>query len=131
MTWTNVEGYVHNLTCDTIGSTVFQCPSLSEDECASAIFGELFIGANFTAIALALKNNRRPETYITRPVEFVMIQLGFGADLTPGYAFPLFPNVHLRATLAVTMRQTLMNTNIAAFGFQQVGCNAQMIFQCC
>ena len=83
--------------------------------------GELFIGANLTAIAL--KNDRH-----LGKDPLVWIQLGYGDDLPRENGFPLFPNVQLRATLAVTCRQTLTNTNLAALGFKKVGCDIQKIF---
>jgi len=100
------------------------------------LFGELFIGANFTAIALALKN----DTFLgdqTRHPEILQIQLGMNDyfpggfhDNVPVNTFPLYRNVQLRATLAVTHRQTLKNKNMAALGLQKVGCETQKIFQC-
>jgi len=129
MTWTNSEGHVHNLTCPVTASTSFQCPSISKNEWSSVISGELFIGANFTAIVLALKDNGQSEKDLSRHAQFVLIQLGYGIIDTLGNAFPLLPDVHLRATLAVTHRQALANTGITALGFQKVGCDAQMIFK--
>jgi len=120
MTWTSFEGNVHNLTC--LGNNLsFHCPLISKNEQVDVFSGELFIGANLTAIAL--KNDRH-----LGKDPLVWIQLGYGDDLPRENGFPLFPNVQLRATLAVTCRQTLTNTNLAALGFKKVGCDIQKIF---
>ena len=47
------------------------------------------------------------------------------ANPWPGNAFLLFPNVHLRATLSITARQTMANGYFAAFGRQKPRCDAQ------
>jgi len=78
--------------------------------------GELFIGVNFTAIAL---ENNRP--FGKDP--FVLIQLRYGIINQFGSAFSLFSNVHLWATLTVIHRQTLANTNTVALRFQKVDCD--------
>ena len=129
ITWIDYEGHVYNYPCP-FADDGFRCP-LFPESWGDASFGELVIGANFTAIALALQNDRRPKKNIIRDQEqeFLWIQLGHGSDNTPGNAFPLFPNVHLRATLAVTYRKTLKTNKMAALGFQKVSCDAQKIFQ--
>jgi len=99
---------------------------LPENDQDSVLFGELFIGANFTAITLALQNNTSLEDGVQHP-EFLLISLRVYDDILP-IAFPLHRNVQLRATLAMTHRQTLKNNKIAALGFQKVGCDAQKIF---
>ena len=151
-----MEGHVHNLTCPSDGRR-FRCPSLPENDQDSVLFGELFVGANLTAIALALQNDTTLEDGVQHP-EFLLISLGVYDDILPNIvplpnalplpnafpllnafplpsafpllnAFPLHRNVQLRATLAMTHRQTLKNNGIAALGFQKVGCDAQKIFQ--
>jgi len=84
--------------------------------------GELFIGVNFTAIAL--ENDR---SFGKDP--FVSIQLGYGIINQLESAFPLFSNVQLRATLVVIRRETLTNTKLAALEFQKAGRGAQKIYQ--
>jgi len=133
MTWTNIEGHVYNSTCP-FDDWRFRCHSLPENDQDSVLFGELFIGANFTAIALTLQNDTSLEDGFQHP-EFLLISLKVYDDILSN-AFPLhqnaFPphrNVQLRATLAMTHRQTLKNNKIAALGFQKVGCDAQKIFQ--
>jgi len=91
----------------------------------SVLFGELFVGANFTAIALAFPNNTL--SGVQYP-EFLLISLRLYDDIFEN-TFPLHRNVQLWATLAMTHRQTLKNNKIAALGFQKVGCDAQKIFQ--
>ena len=56
MAWTNSNRQVYNLTCP--GSVVYQCPTTLG---ALMVSGELFIGINFTAIALAFKNSTERE----------------------------------------------------------------------
>ena len=134
MAWTNMEGHVHNLTCPNNGLSS-RCPPFSEIEQGFAFFGELFIGANFTAIALALKKDTSLGDQFIHP-EFLLVRLGID-DYTPSginidlpaNAFPLYRNVQLRATLAMTHRQTSKNKNIAALGLQKVGCDVQKIIQ--
>jgi len=126
MTWTSIKGHVHNLTCP-INDWRFRCPLLPENEQDSVFFGELFIGTNFTAIALALQNNTSLEAGVQHP-EFLLILLGVNDDLLAN-AFPLYRNVQLRATLAMTRRQALKNKKIAALGLQKVGCDVQKIIQ--
>jgi len=121
-----MEGHVHNSTCP-INDWRFRCPPLSANEQGSVLFGELFIGANFTAIALALQNTTSlgdGAPYL----EFLVISLGTNDDMQEN-AFPLYRNVQLRATLAMTHRQTLKNKKMAALGLQKVGCDAQKIVQ--
>ena len=125
MTWTNTEGHVYNLTCPIDGWR-FRCPSLPKNDQDSVLFGELFIGANFTTIALALQNNTSLKDGVQHP-EFLLISLKVYGHILEN-AFPLNRNVQLRATLAMTHRQTLKNNGIAALGFQKVGCDAQKIF---
>ena len=134
MTWTSYKGRVYNLTCSVI-DLGFRCPSSLENELIFVSFGELFIGANFTAIALTVKNDASVLDQ-TRHPELVDIQLGMNdyfpdgfRDNTPAISFPLYPNVQLRATLAMTHRQTLKNKKMAALGLQKVGCDVQKIFQ--
>ena len=134
MTWTSYKGRVYNLTCSVI-DLGFRCPSSLENELTFVSFGELFIGANFTSIALALKNDTSLGDQIRHP-EFLLIQLGMNDyipdgfhDDTPAITFPVYPNVQLRATLAMTHRQTLKNKKMAALGLQKVGCDVQKIFQ--
>ena len=126
ITWINLEGHVHNYTCPVVDSS-FQCPPTLDIEPIDVFSGGLFIGTNFTATALALQNDGHLEKRLTRHLEFLLMQLGYGRDI--GNIFPLFPNGHLFATLAVTHRQTLKNTDAAALGFRKVGCGAQKIFQ--
>ena len=116
---------MHNYTCPVVDSS-FECPPTLDIEPIGGFSGELFIVTTFTAIALALQNDGHLEKCLTRHLEFLLIQLGYGRDI--GNIFPLFPNVHLCATLAVTHRQTLKNTDTTALG---VGCDAQKIFQHC
>ena len=127
MTWTNVEGHVVNLTCPAM-DLLFQCPSISEDYSRSVISGELFIGTNFTEIALDLKNGADWAKDLHGNANPLMIALGYGTDRKSGNFFWLFPNVHIRATLAVVYRQLMTNTNKAAFGLQKVGGDAQNNF---
>ena len=114
------------MTCPAVESYFFQCPSISKRPLSllsrELFSGELFIGVNFTAIAL---ENDRP--FGKDP--FVSIQLGYGIINQLESAFPLFSNVQLQATLAVIRRETLTNTKLAALGFQKVGCDAQKIYQ--
>lgn len=72
--------------------------------------GELFIGGNFTAIALVLKKD------LTIHTAFLNMQLQYGiADRSED----LFTNVHIRATLAVTYLQSMTNEYIAGIGLQK------------
>jgi len=124
MTWTNIEGHVHNnLTCP-MDDWHFRCPSLPKNDQGYVLFGELFIGANFAAIA---PQNDIPLNDEIQHPGFLLISLGVYDD-TSANAFPLHRNVQLQATLAMTHRQTLKNNKIAALGFQKVGCDAQKIF---
>ena len=132
MTWTNIKGHVYNLTCP--GHITYICPSISEDVSADA--GELFVVANFTGIALAFKNGSELEKSLHGNTGPLMIRLQYGLDDMLGSSypllsneFPLFPKVHIRATLAVTHIQTITNENAAALGLQEVGRHAQKVFQ--
>jgi len=98
MTWTNLKGHVHNLTC----------PSISED--VSVFVGELFIRASFTGIALAFENGSELEKSLHGNTGLLMIRLQYGLDDMLGSSYPLllnesplFPNTHIRATLAVIL----------------------------
>jgi len=96
----------------------------------------LLVGANFTT-ALALKNVNPIDKAITRHTAYLTVQLQYGiADrlgdpfpLVPN-RFPLFPNVRIRATLAVTHLKYITNENIASLGLQKVGRGTRNIFQC-
>jgi len=121
ISWIDVIGQAHELTCPG-SSGLFQCPLITE-----AIFtvAELFIGASFTAIALALGDVTSLEKDLTA---CLMVQLQYGTadrlgDSFPLYPsqFPLFPNVNIRATLAMTHLQSMTNENIAGLGLKKVG----------
>ena len=62
----------------------------------------------------------------------VQLQYGVADDSFPLYPspFPLFPNVHIRATLAMTHLQSITNENIASLGLQKVGRDTRNISQC-
>jgi len=121
LTWTSFKGHVLDLTCPINGTFVFRCPPILEDDSDPVISGELFVGTNFTATSL--------HGNLTGNVTPVQIQLGYGTNPISGDAFPLFPNVHSRATLAMTYIQSIKNTKSAALGLQKVGHNPSNIFQ--
>ena len=134
MTWTNVIGLVHNLTCPAINSSAYQCPSISDD--VPDFIGELFIGANFTATTLAFENGSEFEKGLHGNMGPLMIWLQYGTADNVGSSYPLlvnnfmlFPNVHIRATLAITHRQIMTNEKTAPLGLQKVGCDVQNILQ--
>ena len=117
ITWTNIKGHVLNLPCPAT-DFIFQCP-LKDDSCP-VTSGELVIGTNFTALALDLKNREDRAKDLDGNANPLMITLGYRGDFGRN-SFSLFPNVHIRATLTMTHVQSIMNPNIAAFGFQKVG----------
>jgi len=89
---------------------------------------------NFAATALALKNITSLEIDLTRHMAYLTVQLQYGvADNSfPLYSspFPLFLNVYIRATLAMTHLQSITNKNIASLRLQKVGRDTQNISQC-
>jgi len=128
MAWTSSNRQVHNLTCP--GSVVYQCPTTSD---ALMVSGELFIGINFTAIALAFKNSTKWEQSLHGNTGPMLIRFQYDT-LESAYSllwneFLLFPNVHIWATLAITHTQTMTNEKKAALGLQKVGRDAQNIFR--
>jgi len=131
MTWTVPNGHAQNLACH--GLYVYQCPSVSDEISPSVGSGELFIGIDFTAINIALKNDTKIEKDLRGDIGPLMIQLQHGTDHTSGdpllwpNSFPLFPDVQIRATLAVTRLQSMTNGKAAALGLQKVGRYAQNI----
>lgn len=95
------------------------------------ISGELFIGINFTAIALAFKDGSITEKGLHGNTGPMIIGLLYhtAKTLESVYLpllneFLLFPNVHIWATLAITHTQTMTNEKRAALGLQKVGRNA-------
>ena len=118
------EGRGVNLIC--LGSISFQCPLVSEHD-PDVTFGELFIGTNFTASVQALTNGTDLKKDLHGNLGPLMIQLRYGTDPF-GDLFPLFPNVHIRATLAVKHMQSVTSEKIAATGLQAVGRDVQNIF---
>jgi len=125
ITWTGSIGQTHELTCPCSDGVSFQCPLITE-----AVFtpAELLIGANFTATTLVLKNVTSLGKDLIGQIG-VQLQYGIADDPFPS-PFPLFPNVHLRATLAMTHLQYIMNENIASLGLQKVGRDTRNISQC-
>jgi len=126
MTWTNLKGHVLNLTCP-ITDHFFRCPSNSEDDSESVLSGELFIGVNFTALALDLENSTASMGYLDINANPLTLTLRYG-PYDSGDSFTLFPNVHLRATLAVVHEQLITNTILTALGFHKVGGDAPNLF---
>jgi len=95
--------------------------------------GELFIGTNFTAVALPPENLKNHTYGNAGPLFIGLIYGTYNLDLSDSIrvfpdSFPLFPNVHIRATLAVIHVQNVMNENIAALGLQEVSRDARNIF---
>ena len=128
ITWTDFIGQTHKSICPSSPEFFFQCPQAAFDA------AELLIGANFTATALALKDVTSLEKDLTRDTAYLTVQLQYGVadDSFPLYPspFPLFPNVHIRATLAMTHLQSIANENIASLGLQKVGRDTRNISQC-
>ena len=127
MIWTTDEGAERGSTCLVSESNSFNCSLLSEDELTylNVISGELFIAVDFTvanpkddtSFQKFLPGSAKPSMIRVWPWFKVWPESDpwFGTDLWletnpwPGNAFPLFPNVHLRATLSITARQTMAN----------------------
>jgi len=139
MTWATQEGDERGSTCLVSKSNDFNCSLVLEDESTyfNLISGELLIAVNFTVANV--KDNTSFQKFLPRSAKPSMIKVWpwlnkrLGADVWfgtniwleatntwSGNAFLLFPNVHLRATLTMTARQTM-----AASGNQKVSCDAQ------
>ena len=125
MTWATQEGAERGSTCLVSGSNNFSCSLILEDQSTyfNLISGELFIAVNFTVANP--KDDTSFQGFLPENARPSMIKVGLDTDPWSGNAFPLFPNVHLRATLAMTIRRTMAKGNLAAFGVQIVSCDAQ------
>jgi len=111
------------------------------------ITAELLVAANFAATALAFKDVTPLEKDLTRHMAYLTVQLQYGMQSQYGVQpqfeiteepfplntspFPLFPNVHIQATLAMKHLRSITNENIASLGLQKVGRDTRNIFQCC
>ena len=146
MTWAIHEGTERSSTCLVSKFNNFNCSLISEDESTyfNLISGELLIAVNFavakriddTSFQKFLPGSAKPSMIRVWPWLNIrhatdawfgtnpwLEEIDFWLWETDPWSrdvFLLFPNVHLRATLTMRVRQTM-----AAFGHQKVSCDAQ------
>ena len=143
MTWATQEGDERGSTCLVSKSNDFNCSWVLENEptYSNLISGESLIVVNFTVTNV--KDDTSSQKFLPRSAKPSMIKVWPWLNFWPGTdvwfetdprleanpwprnAFLLFHNVHLRATLSITARQTMANGYFAAFGRQKPRCDAQ------
>lgn len=129
MTWVTDEGAEQGSTC-LAKSHYFNCSLIEEDKpkYGHLISGELFIAVNYTVAnpkddTRFLSGNARPYMIQAWPESTICSEsTTLELKTSSGNAFPLFPGVHLRATLTMTAKRT--DGNWASIKPQKVSCDA-------